>query len=166
MTPVEQIKARLSTWDVVGSYLKLARAGANFKAVCPFPSEKTPSFFVSPARDTWHCFGCGKGGDQFRFVMDLEGVEFREALDILARRAGVELRPVNVREQSERARLMALCELAATFYEGELSRTPAVEEYLQQRGVVGDSMAAFRIGYAPPEAQGWRVFSENAKGKG
>jgi DNA primase len=166
MTPVEQIKQRLSVTDVVSGYLKLTKAGSNFKAVCPFHSEKSPSFFVSPARDVWHCFGCGKGGDQFRFVQEIEGVEFREALRLLAERAGVELRSESPHQRDERARLFAAVELAAKFYEAALTRVPAVCVYLQQRGVRPETIAQFRIGYAPPEASGWRVFTEYALKKG
>lgn len=166
MTPVEQIKSRLSVVDVVSSYLKLVRAGTNFKAVCPFHSEKSPSFFVSPARDVWHCFGCGVGGDQFRFVMQIEGVEFPEALRILAERAGVELRHENPKERDERSRLFGLMEFAAQFYRAGLTRFPAVSAYLTGRGITPESMEKFRIGYAPPEISGWRVFTEYATKKG
>lgn len=166
MTPVEQIKSRLSTVDVVGSYLKLMRAGTNFKAVCPFHSEKSPSFFVSPARDVWHCFGCGMGGDQFRFVMQIEGVDFREALRILAERAGVELRAENPRERDERARLFSLLECATLFYQEELNKSAAVKAYLLGRGVTDESIQTFRVGYAPPESVGWRVCTEHALKRG
>jgi len=162
MTPVEQIKSRISVVDVVSTYLKLIRAGSNFKAVCPFHSEKSPSFFVSPARDVWHCFGCGVGGDQFRFVMQIEGVDFREALRILAERAGVELRAENPQERDERTRLFNLLELAVLFYQKELSRYPAVGAYLIGRGVTNESAQKFRLGYAPSESVGWRVFTEYA----
>ena len=86
---VEQIKERLSIVDVVSSYIKLERAGGNFKARCPFHNEKTPSFFVSPLRETFHCFGCNKGGDILTFVAEFEGLDFKGALKVLADRAGV-----------------------------------------------------------------------------
>ncbi|OGZ43575.1 MAG: DNA primase [Candidatus Ryanbacteria bacterium RIFCSPHIGHO2_02_FULL_45_17b] len=166
MTPVEQIKSRLSTVDVVGSYLKLIRAGSNFKAVCPFHSEKSASFFVSPARDVWHCFGCGAGGDQFRFVMQIEGVDFREALRMLAERAGIELRVENPRERDERTHLFTLLECAAAFYQKQLASHSNVEAYLTGRGVTRESIEKFRLGYAPPESVGWRVFNEYALKQG
>lgn len=165
-SPVEQIKARLSTADVVGSYLKLVRAGSNFKAVCPFHSEKSPSFFVSPARDVWHCFGCGKGGDQFRFVMEIEGVDFREALHILASRAGVELRPENKEERDERARLFSLLEEMVKFYRAELELYPDVLIYLKNRGVTDASIRDFNLGFSPPESKGWRNGADHAKKNG
>ncbi len=166
MSPAEQIKSRLSITDVVSGYLKLARAGSNFKAVCPFHSEKTPSFFVSPARDSWHCFGCQKGGDIFTFVMEIESVVFREALQILAQRAGVELQRENNQDRDERSRLFALMECAVQFYETHRARFPAVGTYLEKRGVKPETIAKFRIGYAPPETSGWRQFTEYALKKG
>ena len=166
MTPVEQIKSRLSVVDVVSWYVKLLRAGSNFKAPCPFHAEKSPSFFVSPARDVWHCFGCGIGGDQFRFIMQIEGMDFREALQLLAERAGVELRPENREERSERARLFLLLEEAVQFYQKHLSQASVVREYLTKRGVLPGTIEKFRVGYAPPETVGWRMFAEHALKKG
>ena len=92
---IDQIKSRLNIVDVVGSYVKLQKAGANYKALSPFTNEKTPSFNVSPSRGLYYCFSSGKGGDMFTFVQEMEGVDFHGALKILADKAGVELKPEN-----------------------------------------------------------------------
>ncbi len=154
---VEQIKSRLNIVDVVQSYIKLQKAGANLKANCPFHSEKTPSFFVSPARESWHCFGCNRGGDMFAFVMEIEGVEFVEALKILANRAGIELAPIDSKHKNERARLLKLIDDAKNFYESELKKNKEAIDYLKERGLKEETIKEFGIGFAPgPPASGWR----------
>ena len=147
-SPVEQIKEKIDTVELVGSYIKLDKAGMNFKALCPFHSEKTPSFYVSPARQIWHCFGCNVGGDAFRFVMNIEGVEFPEALRILAQRAGVELRREDPKLRSERTRILDLLEEATRFYEKNLYERKDVGAYLKERGLAGETAKSFRLGYA------------------
>src|SRR3990172_11517721 len=98
---VQEIKERLTAESVVGDYVVLKRAGINLKALCPFHQEKTPSFMVSPERRSWHCFGCNKGGDIFSFIMEIEGLNFIEALQTLAARAGVELKNEDRKEKIE-----------------------------------------------------------------
>jgi DNA primase len=159
---VEQIKARLNIVEVVQSYVKLQKAGVNFKANCPFHSEKTPSFFVSPSRDSWHCFGCNRGGDIFSFVMEIEGLEFSEALKILASRAGVELKPIDPKYKTEQTRLLQLMEEAKKFYESELKKNKEVIDYLKERGLKGETAKRFSIGFAP---EGWRNLHDFLKNK-
>lgn len=163
MTAAEQIKSRLDVVTFMQGYLKLDKAGVNFKARCPFHSEKTASFFVSPARDIWHCFGCSKGGDIFKFLMEMEGIDFPEALRILAERTGVELGRGDSQERSLRVKLLALLEDAADFYEKRLPQEKEVAAYLKERGLHDDTIKTFRIGFAP---KSWQETSEYLKSKG
>lgn len=164
---VEQIKSRLDIVDVVQSYIKIQRAGINFRALCPFHSEKSPSFFVSPSRETWHCFGCNRGGDIFSFVMEIEGVDFPEALRILANRAGVELKRDNPEFSSERSKSSRILAEAKNFYERELDKNKKVLLYLKNRGLKDETIKSFGIGFAPgPPTGGWRNLHDFLKGKG
>ncbi|OHA18603.1 MAG: DNA primase [Candidatus Taylorbacteria bacterium RIFCSPHIGHO2_01_FULL_46_22b] len=148
-SPVESIKERLSIADVVGSYIKLEKAGANFKAKCPFHNEKTPSFFISPVRNSYYCFGCGAKGDIFSFVQAFEGSDFVGALRTLAARAGVELVREDPRVRSERERLFSLLEIATTFFEEKLQADSVAREYLAKRGLSAESIRSWRVGFAP-----------------
>ena len=160
---VEQIKSRLDITDVVQSYVKLQKAGANFKANCPFHNEKTPSFFISPARQSWHCFGCSRGGDMFSFVMEVEGIDFLESLKILADKAGVEIEKIDKNRQNERLRLLQLMDEAVKFYEMELRKNTDVVAYLKKRGMKGETAKSFNVGFAPA---GWRNLYDYLKNKG
>ena len=165
----EIIKSRLNIVDVVSSYIKLEKAGMHYKANCPFHQERTPSFTVNEERNMWHCFGCSRGGDVFAFVMEIEGLQFREALVLLAEKAGVEL-PKYQRESGEnkeaKDRLYEIMELAVKFYEHQLweggGKTKALP-YLKKRGLTEESIRRFRLGYAP---DGWRHFMDFALTKG
>jgi len=160
---VEQIKERLDIVAVVGSYMKLERAGSNFRARCPFHNEKTPSFMVSPDRGTYHCFGCNQGGDIFSFVEAIEGTDFPGALRILADRAGVVLTHDNPSERNERDRLYQLLADATLFYRRELRKNSDALEYLKKRGLKGETIDDFQIGFAPNE---WHALEEYLTGKG
>src|SRR3989338_7641738 len=122
MSPTEEIKSRLDIIDVIGEYFPLKPSGANWRARCPFHEERTPSFMVSKSKQIWHCFGCGEGGDIISFVMKQEGLEFPDALRLLADKAGVRLKLENAAERGERQRLMALLEAAVVFWSEVLWR--------------------------------------------
>lgn len=169
MNEVEEIKARLDIAEVIGQYVPLQRAGRTLKANCPFHSEKTPSFIVSPERQSWHCFGaCGTGGDVISFVMRKEGIEFVEALRMLAARAGVTLPERRRRPEDEerRERVYAANEAAARFYHDLLLNSDAGKDawqYLQGRGVDAATAQAFLLGYSP---QSWEATREHLSERG
>ncbi len=159
-TDLGEIKNRLNIVDVLGEYLRLEKAGANYRALCPFHNEKSPSFMVSEEKQMWHCFGCQKGGDIFTFVMEIEGLEFREALKILAEKAGVELAGYNSQKTEEKNRTLEILELATKFYEVQLwkgSGKVKILNYLKERGLNDETIKIFRLGYAP---NGWRNILE------
>ena len=154
MDAVEEVKSRLSIEDVISEYVQLKRAGRNFRGLSPFNSEKTPSFMVSPEKQIWHDFSSNKGGNMFSFVMEMEGVDFKEALELLARKAGVDLE--QYREQGKRykgpdkKRLSAALDLAAKFYQVQLkSNTEALNYVLKQRGLSKQTILQWRLGYSP-----------------
>ncbi len=154
-----EIKSRLSIVDVVGETVALRKAGSTFKGLCPFHAEKTPSFVVTPARGTYKCFGCGRGGDIFSFVMERDGLAFPEALKLLARRAGVELDEQRGRDDGRRARLREVLETAIAFYHVVLTQhrvgQPALD-YLRRRGFSDATIERFQLGWAPA---GWDTLS-------
>ncbi|MEX0932425.1 MAG: DNA primase, partial [Parcubacteria group bacterium] len=153
---VESIKERLDIVDIATPYLKLEKAGAHLKGRCPFHNEKTPSFFISPIRQSFYCFGCGAKGDVFTFIQEVEGLDFREALKFLAEKAGIELKGQtreDAEHRSERDRLYAVLDEAASFYHSELKKFPQALEYLKSREIAEESVDKWRIGYAQDE---WR----------
>ena len=157
MNAVEEVKQRTDIVEVIGSYVPLLKAGRNFKAACPFHSERTPSFFVSPERQSWHCFGaCGEGGDVFSFVMKREGLEFAQALRMLAERVGVNLPERRERDEDPRTERAYQANEAAAKYYGRLllSRQAGkvAMDYLTKRGVDLKAIQQFSLGYSP---EGW-----------
>lgn len=161
--PVQQIKDRLGIVEVISGYLKLEKAGINYKARCPFHQEKTASFFVSPARNSFYCFGCNKGGDVFSFVEEIEGLDFVGALKVLAERAGVPLERSNFSQDPTRQSLFAILDTAKEFYRTTLADTPAAREYLARRGLTTETMEAWGLGFAPAE---WRAVHEQLRRAG
>ncbi|HQO10975.1 MAG TPA: CHC2 zinc finger domain-containing protein, partial [bacterium] len=113
MSPAEEIKAKLDIVEVIREYLQVKAVGVNFQALCPFHREKSPSFVISPDKQIWHCFGCGKGGDVLSFVQEMEGLSFPDTLRLLAPKAGVVLRQAAAGEYSKRGRLLDCLESAA-----------------------------------------------------
>jgi DNA primase len=162
-TPIDQIKEKLSIVDVVSSYVKLERSGIYYKAKCPFHNERTPSFMLSPARNTYHCFGCAKGGDIFSFVQEIEGLDFPGALRLLADRAGVTLDAKAKKDGGEKSMLTDVVEAATKFYEGELRKSKVAIDYLKSRGITGETAKTFRIGFAP---DGWENLVHHLRQKG
>ena len=161
MSQVDEVRATADIVRIVGDYVKLRKAGANFMGLCPFHQEKTPSFAVHPVKQIFHCFGCGVGGDVFKFVMLIENLTFPEALRRVAERAGVKLHELDLPQAMddrarERAVLYKLHEAAARFYAEQMSGTAegrAARAYLADRGVTDEGVARFRLGYAPSEGR-------------
>lgn len=165
-TDVEQIKERLNIVDVISSYIKVEKAGINFKARCPFHNEKTPSFFISPSRQTFYCFGCGEKGDIFSFVEKFESLDFKGALETLANKAGIELknfRGDGAREKDSKDKLFEIMETSAKFYEKQLSGEKSALGYLKKRGLAPTSVSKWRLGFAKDD---WRVLHDYLAKKG
>ena len=163
---VDTIKSRLDVVDVIGEYVSLKQSGQNWKGLCPFHGEKTPSFMVHREKQIWHCFGCGLGGDIFEFIEKFENVDFPEALEILARKAGVELsREVQPGASNKRTRLFQLLSEAVNFYQEQLKSDPgsSARQYLASRGVTAESISSFALGYAPAE---WDKLANYLRNKG
>jgi DNA primase len=170
MSVVDEIKERIDAVELISNYVQLKKAGRNFKGLCPFHAENTPSFVVFPDTGTWHCFGaCSEGGDIFTFVMKREGWDFRIALEELARRAGVELRertPEQEAEDQERTRLREIVEAAAVYFHNLLLNAPQAaqaRDYVARRGLRERTVETFQLGYALDE---WHALETFLNGKG
>lgn len=163
---IEDIKSRLNIVDIIGEYIRLDKAGANYKARCPFHNEKTPSFMASEEKQIWHCFGCQKGGDVFSFVMEMEGLEFKETIKLLADKAGINLSRFDSKTEGKKNRTLEILELATKFYETQLWKGAGKDRiinYLKERGLKEEIIREFRLGYAPA---GWRNLLTFLTGRG
>lgn len=165
----EEVRNRLAIEDVIGEYVPLKRAGRSWKGISPFSQEKTASFFVSPDKQIWHDFSSNKGGDIFSFVMEVEGLDFRQTLELLARKAGVDLGLYETKTSNpglgdKRKRLVALNELASTYYQRQLIKDSSAIHYTNiVRGLNKESVINFRLGYAPESGNALRDFLEGKK---
>ncbi|MDO8261071.1 MAG: DNA primase, partial [Candidatus Magasanikbacteria bacterium] len=151
MQPSEEIKAKLDIVDVIRDYVPLKPAGVNFRACCPFHREKSPSFVVSPEKQIFHCFGCGKGGDIFSFVTQIEGIEFVEALRMLAQKAGVTLQRIDPKINSEKNKVLDIIDLSRKYFHHILrnnKEAQAARDYLKKRGLKDETIDEWQIGYS------------------
>lgn len=167
MDAVEEVKSRLSIEDVISEYVQLKRAGRNWKGLSPFSNEKTPSFMVSPEKQIWHDFSSGKGGNMFSFVMEVEGLDFKGALELLARKAGIDIeqyRTAGRKGGPNKERLHELLDLAAKFYQVQFSKNKTALEYVfKKRGYSKDTALEWRLGYSPNNGS---ALADFAKSKG
>ena len=150
MSEIDDIKAKLNIVDLIREYIPVKAAGVNFQALCPFHNEKTPSFVISPDKQIWHCFGCGRGGDIFSFIMEKEGLDFSEALRLLASKAGVELKQRDRRDHSKLNRLLDVMDLAGKYY-AHILQTPtgkSAKDYLLKRGLTEETIKDWNLGYS------------------
>ncbi len=166
-TDTQAIKDRLDIAQIIGEYVVLKKAGANWKACCPFHHENTPSFMVQPEKQIWHCFGCGKGGDIFTFIQEIEGLDFIEALKLLARRAGIEVKlDRSEMDQSLRNRLLEINTAAAIFFHRFLLEIPAAgpaRDYLDRRGLKKRTILDWQIGFVTDQ---WDLLTKYLVKKG
>jgi len=159
---VEQIKSKIDIVSLIGSYIKLEKAGSNFKGRCPFHNEKTPSFFVSPERGNYYCFGCHAKGDIFTFVQEFEGLDFIGSLRLLADRAGIKIEKFESGQKGEKEKLLSIMEQAVIFYQNNFDTFEPAKSYMKNRGIKDESISSFRIGYAP---LGWRSLFDHLSSK-
>ncbi|OGH92478.1 MAG: DNA primase [Candidatus Magasanikbacteria bacterium RIFOXYD2_FULL_39_9] len=167
MTDTQAIKDRLDIVQIIGEYVRLKKAGINWKANCPFHNEKSPSFMVQPEKQFWHCFGCSKGGDVFSFLQEMEGVDFSEALKILADRAGVKLDSyASEVNKSQKNRIIEINNKATYFFNHFLSEMPAAEaarDYLKRRELTTETITEWQVGFIPEQ---WDLLTKYLLNKG
>jgi len=161
-TIVEEIKSRISIEELISSYVKVDKSGRSYKARCPFHNEKTASFFISPERGGYYCFGCGAKGDIFSFVEQFEGLDFKGALKVLAEKAGVKL-VADQKNDNERDQYFKITEQVAVYFEDQYKKSKEAQDYIKSRGINPENRESFRIGWAP---EGWQNLLNYLKTKG
>ncbi|MEI8063548.1 MAG: CHC2 zinc finger domain-containing protein, partial [Verrucomicrobiota bacterium] len=162
---IEQVRTANDVVDVIGAYFPLKKAGANFRALCPFHKEKTPSFNVTPSKQIWHCFGCGAGGDVFKFVMQYESLDFLAAVRRLAERSGIKVEEetsTGLADRGEKEMLFKLHDEVAAFFQESLRSAEVAKKYLEKRQISLEVARKWRIGYAP---DAWDGLIQWARGK-
>ncbi|MEO0084456.1 MAG: DNA primase [candidate division WOR-3 bacterium] len=165
LSPIDEIKSKLDILEVIQGYIRTQKAGNNWRALCPFHNEKTPSLYISPDKQVWHCFGCGRGGSIFQFVMEMEGLDFSDALRMLAQKAGVELKKYDKSFYTKRSKILEINEIALNFYLSSLKNTRGGKRafnYLLSRGLNEKTIKEFKIGYAP---NNWQALTNLLKSK-
>src|SRR3990170_1427191 len=147
---IQQIRNRVNLVDIIAEQIPLKKSGRTWRGLCPFHHEKTPSFHVDPAKQLYHCFGCGAGGDVFTWLMKTEGLEFREAIETLARKIGYTLTAAPGGQSGPRGRLLKACEEATAFYRGQLTgdKGAGARAYLTKRGLSG-LIDEYFLGFSP-----------------
>jgi len=167
MDDIQEIKSRIDIIDIIQEYLPLKPAGSgSFKGLCPFHGENTPSFFGNRPRQSWHCFGCDQGGDLFDFVIQMEGMEFREALELLAQKAGITLTSQPPKDRSEKQRIFEVNAIASKWFRNQLLKNPSADHaraYAETRGIDDLNGDIWKIGYAP---DGWDAMPDALKAEG
>jgi DNA primase len=170
MDAVDEVKQRLSIEDVISEYIPLKRTGSNWKGLSPFTNEKTASFVVSPEKQIWHDFSSNKGGDMFSFVMEVEGLDFKAALDLLARKAGIDIghyKTSSSQNGPDKERLYQLLDLAAKFYQVHLSKNEVALKYmLEKRAFTKETALQWRLGYSPNNGSALVNFAKSKGFKG
>jgi len=163
--PLDEIRDRCSILDVVSPYVALKRSGKNYKGLCPFHTEKTPSFMVNPDTQRWKCFGCGASGDVFTFVMQMEQLTFAEAVEQLAAKVGVKITydPQESKTVSERNKILRINSAAAQFFQKSLEQSANARDYVKQRGISNETAKKFKLGYAPAD---WQALADYLRGQG
>ncbi len=148
---IEEVKSIANVYDVISEYLDLKKVGNSYSALCPFHSEKTPSFYVSPQKNIWKCFGCGKSGNAISFLMEYEGLSYSQAIEKLAEKYGIQLRYTNTEKEKSKKKILNVLQEVALFYKEQLKNYPEPRKYLTDRGVLPSTIDKFDLGYSPDD---------------